>query len=121
MFGPTLSLPIFNAGQLAAAVDVAEAQRDQSYLAFRASVLTALEDVENAIVAFTQERLRHQALTSAVEAYREAARLARMLYQTGALDFLEVLDAERAPSAAEDSPIQRQSAITPAHVPPHPP
>src|SRR3546814_17232044 len=87
MFGPTLSLPIFNAGQLAAAVDVAEAQRDQSYLAFRASVLTALEDVENAIVAFTQERLRHQALLAAVDAYPDAARLARLLYHTGAIDF----------------------------------
>lgn len=116
VFGPTLSLPIFNAGQLAAAVDVAEAQRDQSYLAFRASVLTALEDVENAIVAFTQERLRHQALTAAVEAYREAARLARTLYQTGAIDFLEVLDAERSLYAAEDSLIQSQIAITTDYV-----
>src|SRR3546814_10680982 len=65
VFGPTLSLPIFNAGQLAAAVEVAEAQRDQSYLAFRAAVLTALEDVENAIVALTPERLRHESLAAA--------------------------------------------------------
>ena len=42
-FGPTLTVPIFNGGQLRAAVDVARAQRDQSFLAYRASVLGALE------------------------------------------------------------------------------
>lgn len=41
-FGPTLSVPLFNAGQLKAAVDVAKAQRDQYFIAYRASVLTAL-------------------------------------------------------------------------------
>src|SRR3546814_6821717 len=102
-----LPISIFNAGQLAAAVEVAEAQRDQSYLAFRAAVLTALEDVENAIVALTQERLRHESLAAAVAAYRRAAFLARTLYQTGATGFPEVLDAERSLYAAEDALIQK--------------
>lgn len=116
VFGPTLTLPIFNAGQLAAAVEVEEAQRDQSYVAFRAAVLTALEEVENALVAFTKERQRYQSLSAAVEAYREAARLARALYQTGASDFLEVLDAERSLYAAEDALIQSRIAITTDYI-----
>ena len=52
-FGPTLSMPLFNAGKLQAAVDVAKAERDQYFIAYKASVLTALEDVENAIVSLT--------------------------------------------------------------------
>ena len=116
VFGPTLSLPIFNAGQLAAAVEVEAAQRDQSYLAFRSAVLTALEDVENAIVAFTQERQRYRSLQVAADSFREAARLARTLYQTGATDFLEVLDAERSLYGAEDALIQSRIAITTDYI-----
>jgi NodT family efflux transporter outer membrane factor (OMF) lipoprotein len=63
-FGPALTVPVFNAGQLAAAVEVAQAQRDRYFIAYRASVLTALEDVENAIVALAQERIRNGRLAS---------------------------------------------------------
>ena len=49
-YGPSLSLPIFDGGKLAAARDAAEAQRDEYLVAWRSSVLTALEDVENALV-----------------------------------------------------------------------
>ena len=51
-------MPVFNAGQLKAAVEVARAQRDQYFIAYRSSVLTALEDVENALVLLSQERIR---------------------------------------------------------------
>lgn len=116
VFGPTLTLPIFNAGQLAAAVEVEEAQRDQSFIAFRAAVLTALEEVENAIVAFTKERERYASLAASTAAFRDAARLARLLYQSGATDFLEVLDAERSLYAAEDALIQSRIAITTNYI-----
>ena len=110
-FGPSLNVPIFNGGQLKAAVDIAEAQRDQYYLAFRSSVLTALEDVENATIALAQERIREEKLASSVTAYREAATLARSLYQTGSSSFLDQLDAERSLYSAEDSFIQSRIAI----------
>jgi len=115
-FGPTLSLPIFNAGELASAVRVAEAQRDQSFVAFKASVLTALEDVENAATSLTQERIRYQRLEASAESYREAARLARALYQAGSSSFLEVLDAERSLYSAEDTLIQSRVAIATDYV-----
>jgi outer membrane protein, multidrug efflux system len=115
-FGPTLSLPIFNAGELASAVRVAEAQRDQSFIAFKASVLTALEDVENAATALTQERTKYQKLEAAAASYREAARLARTLYQNGASSFLDVLDAERSLYSAEDTLIQSRVAIATDYV-----
>src|SRR3546814_10785503 len=45
--GPSISLPIFNAGALRAAVDVTEAQRDQRHVAFRSAVLAALRSEEH--------------------------------------------------------------------------
>jgi NodT family efflux transporter outer membrane factor (OMF) lipoprotein len=115
-FGPTLNVPIFQGGQLRAAVAVAQAQRDQSFLAYRAAVLKALEDVENAIVALAQGRIRQRKLAAAVEAYREAATLSRSLYQSGATSFLNVLDAERSLYSAEDGLLQSRVTLATSYV-----
>lgn len=115
-FGPTLTVPVFNAGQLAAAVEVAQAQRDQSFIAYRASVLTALEDVENAIVALAQERIRNGRLASSVERYREAVTLSRSLYEAGSASFLDLLTAERSLYSAEDALIQSRVSITTSYI-----
>jgi NodT family efflux transporter outer membrane factor (OMF) lipoprotein len=115
-FGPTLTVPIFNGGQLAAAVDVARAQRDQYFVAYRSSVLTALEDVENAIVALAQERIRNGKLASSAGHYREAASLARSLYQSGTSSFLDLLEAERSLYSAEDSLLESRVAIATDYI-----
>lgn len=115
-FGPTLSVPIFNAGELAAAADVARAQRDQYFLAYQSAVLEALEDVENALVGFSQEARRIRSLNATVKAYREAVNLSRSLYQAGSVSFLEVLDAERSLYSAEDSRIQSRVSIASQYI-----
>ncbi len=115
-FGPSLSVPIFNGGQLKAAVDVAQAQRDQYFVAYRAAILTALEDVENAIVALAQERIKSGKLASATRHYREAASLASSLYQSGTQSFLDLLEAQRSYYSAEDSLIASQVAISTDYV-----
>ncbi|WNJ91516.1 efflux transporter outer membrane subunit [Bosea sp. 685] len=111
-FGPTLSVPIFNGGELRAAVEVAQAQRDQYDSAFKLSVLTAMQDVENALVSLAQERLRAGKLSSAATSYRDAARLSRTLYQSGSSSFLDVLDAERSLYSAEDTLLQSRVAVS---------
>ncbi|MER8432983.1 efflux transporter outer membrane subunit [Mesorhizobium caraganae] len=115
-FGPTLSVPIFNAGQLKAAVDVARAERDQYFIAYKASVLTALEDVENAIVALRQERIRNGKLAASVKSYGEAANLERTLFKSGESSLLDVLDAERSLYSAEDSLLLSRIAIATDYV-----
>lgn len=115
-WGPSITVPIFQGGKLVAARDVAEASRDQSLLAWRASILTALEDVENALVALSQERIKAGRLSEAATNYRKAATLSHALYQSGSSSFLDVLDAERSLYSAEDSLIQSRVAITTDHV-----
>lgn len=109
--GPSLSVPIFNAGKLAAAQEAAEATRDQYFVAYKAAVLSALEDVENAIVAFRQERIKNGRLAAATQSYRKASELAQSLYQSGSSSFLDVLDAERSLYTAEDSLLTSTVAI----------
>ena len=114
--GPSLSVPIFNGGKLQAAVEVAEAQRDQYHVAWQSAVLSALEDVENAIVNLAQERIRIRSLTESARRYSEAARLSRSLYETGSSTFLDVLDAERSQFTAEDSLLASRATLAKDYV-----
>jgi NodT family efflux transporter outer membrane factor (OMF) lipoprotein len=115
-FGPTLTVPIFNGGQLKAAVDVTEAQRDQSFIAYQAAVLTALEDVDNAIVSLSQQRIRSGKLASAARSYGEANTVARALFQAGSSSFLDVLTAERSLYSASDALIESRVAIATDYI-----
>ena len=63
----------------------------------------ALEDTENALVAYAKEQVRRQSLLRSVEANRQALDLANQLYRSGLADFLRVLDSERSLYAAEDA------------------
>lgn len=104
--GPSITVPVFDAGKRLATVRIAEAQRDQAFATFHSTLLTALEDVENALVSLSRERVRATKLSEAARNYREAARLSRSLFETGSASFIDVLDAERSLYSAEDSLIQ---------------
>ena len=114
--GTVLSAPIFDGGKLAAERDATQAQRDEYLVAWRSSVLTAMEDVENALVSLAQERLRVKQLASSVDGYRKAAELSRAQYEAGKSSFLDVLDAERSLYSAEDSLIQSRVALAKDYV-----
>ncbi|TIW31244.1 MAG: efflux transporter outer membrane subunit [Mesorhizobium sp.] len=115
-FGPTLSVPLFNAGKLEAAADVARTERDKYFIAYKASVLTALEDVENASVSLTQERIRNGKLASSAKSYGDAARLERTLYTSGETNLLDVLDAERSLYSAEDTMLQSRVSLATDYI-----
>ncbi|QKD02831.1 efflux transporter outer membrane subunit [Mesorhizobium loti] len=115
-FGPSLSVPLFNAGQLQAAADVARAQRDQYFIAYRASVLTALEDVENALVLMAQERIRISKLAASAKSYGEAASLEGTIYKAGETSLLDVLDAQRSLYSAEDSLLQSRVLLATNYI-----
>lgn len=114
--GPTLTVPIFNGGKLRAAVEIAKAQRDQQFLAYQASVLTALKDVEDALVSLSNERARSRLLTTSTTAYRQAASLSQSLYRSGSSSFLDVLTAERSLYGAEDALLQSRVKIVADYI-----
>jgi NodT family efflux transporter outer membrane factor (OMF) lipoprotein len=115
-WGPSVSIPIFDGGKLAAQRDGAQAQRDEYLVAWRSSVLTAMEDVENALVSLSWERLRATQLASSVDNYRKAADLSRAQYEAGKSSFLDVLDAERSLYSAENSLIQSRVSLAKDYV-----
>ncbi|HEX7971234.1 MAG TPA: efflux transporter outer membrane subunit [Thiobacillus sp.] len=98
-----VTAPIFDAGRLRSQVDIQEAVREQAQVSYEQSVLSALQDVENALVALARSREREQALANADEAARNAALLARQRYSAGLIDFQSVLDTERSVLSVADS------------------
>lgn len=114
--GPTVSVPIFNGGKLRAAVDLARAERDQYFIAYRSAVLTALKDVEDSTVALSRERARVGDLAISASNYGQAAQLSRALYQAGSSSFLDVLTAERSLYTAEDDKLQSQVLIATDYI-----
>jgi NodT family efflux transporter outer membrane factor (OMF) lipoprotein len=94
---------IFDGGRLRQQVAVQDAVREQALYAYQAAVLTALEDVENALVAFVRSKERQAALDAAATAARQAAQLASQQYASGIIDFQTVLDTQRSVLALEDA------------------
>jgi NodT family efflux transporter outer membrane factor (OMF) lipoprotein len=107
---PGMTWPIFDAGQIQANIDVNNQLQRQAVLQYQETVLNALKDVEDSLAAYRTEQLRRRALDDAVTASRQALDLAREQYQQGVIDFLTVLDAERALLANEDSLAASDSA-----------
>ncbi|QYY36406.1 efflux transporter outer membrane subunit [Ruficoccus sp. ZRK36] len=93
--GPSVSMPVFNAGRVASQVDEAKAEYRELLEFYRGQVLTAFREVEDALAAL--ETLRHQiaAQRDAATDARSAADLAQQRYENGLVNYLEVVDTER--------------------------
>jgi multidrug efflux system outer membrane protein len=110
--GPSVSWPIFDAGKIQANIRVQNAREQESLTQYEATVLISLEDVENALVAYSQEQARRQELQRAVDANRRAVDLANQLYSKGLTDFLNVLDSQRNLYAAQDALVQSERNVS---------
>ncbi len=110
-FGPSVSLPIFTGGRVEGGIEQAKAVAEQASLAYRQAVLTALQDVESALVAFAREQQRQAAIAESADANRQAVDLSIKLYGAGRTDFLNVLSAQRQQYASEAQLVQSQTNV----------
>ncbi len=94
---------LFDGGRIRSTIRIQTALQEQALVAYRKTVLTALEDVENALAAYADNRQRQAALRRAVQSARNAAQLARQRYESGLIDFQSVLDSERNQFSSEDN------------------
>jgi NodT family efflux transporter outer membrane factor (OMF) lipoprotein len=90
-------------GRVRARIAAADADAAGALARYEQSVLLALEDTENALVLLAHARLEDQHLERAAVDGARAAQLARMRFDAGVVDLLDVLDAERSQLAAEDA------------------
>ena len=111
-----ITSPIFDAGRIRANIEAARASEEQSVLAYRKTVLTALSETENALIACRRSAERLATLEKATQLARESDEVARQRYQAGEIDFLDVLDSQRTLLNLEDSLLTTRTDRTTAYI-----
>jgi multidrug efflux system outer membrane protein len=109
--GPSISWPVFQGGRIRANIALQTAAQEESLAAYRAVVLDAFADVEDALVAYTQQQATRTQLERAVRANSRAAAVARNSYAQGLTDFLTVLVAEQSLFTSQDTLAQSQRDV----------
>ena len=102
--------------QRKALVRAQQAALEQARVAYEATVLTALKDVEDALVALQGDRERLKRLLAAAEAAANAALLAQQRYASGLIDFATVLETQRTQLSAQDSVAATVASVAADHV-----
>ena len=93
---------LFDFGRVDAEVAQARGANAEALANYRASMLKATADVENAIVALTQTEVQNARLAEQVDAQQRARDAAQDAYQGGAVSLYEVLDQNRQLLSAQD-------------------
>lgn len=112
----SVTLPLFDGGRLAALERVQRAAWDEAREAYRATLLAALQDVEDNLVAIGETRRQIDRLQVAAQASAAAARLAKQRYASGLIDFSAVLLAQRTQLGSEDTLALAQATLNNLHV-----
>jgi NodT family efflux transporter outer membrane factor (OMF) lipoprotein len=112
----SLSIPVFDAGASQAQLRAQQAAMDQANMAYQATVLTALSEVEDALVALQGDRERLLRLQAAYQSADIAALLARQRYGSGLVDFQTVLETQRTRLSSQDSVAIARASVSADHV-----
>lgn len=97
-----LDQTLFDGGRLRSQLRSQQAATEGALATYHQSVLTSLEDVENALIALNAARARQAQFAIALEAASNTALLARTQYRSGLTDFQQLLEAERSLLSARD-------------------
>ena len=93
--------PLFNSGQNQRRVEIEIARTEQLLGSYEQTILNALREVEDAMVAVDWYEAEYATRQRQVEAARSAAELSWVRYEGGLTSYLEVLDVQRSEFSAE--------------------
>ncbi len=107
-FAPSISVPIFDGGANRANLRVAEAQQKIQLASYEKTVQTAFREVADALAERRTLAERLDAQRSLLDATSRSFSLSQSLFRSGASSYLDVLDAQRAYYAAQQTLIGLQ-------------
>ena len=107
-----IAQPVFHGGEIQGEIERQEALRLGAIATYESTVLAALEEVENALVAYAQEQDRRAELAEGAAAAERALVLAQDQYGSGLIDFQAVLDAQRSLLVLQDSLATSEGQVT---------
>ncbi|NDY74132.1 NodT protein [Desulfobacter hydrogenophilus] len=91
----SLSHTLFDAGSIRKNIEVQNSLQEQALIQYESAILSALEEVENALLAYAKEQTRLEHLTIAAEQALAAEDLAKKKYESGLIDFNTVLTSQQ--------------------------
>lgn len=112
LIGPGFSWNILNYGRLINGVELERERFQESVFNYQQSVLTAQQEVEDAIVGFLKEQDRADQLAEAVSEINQAEQIALTLYETGATDFNRVYLIQSVQLSQKNDLIASRASIT---------
>jgi NodT family efflux transporter outer membrane factor (OMF) lipoprotein len=115
-FGPSVYWPVLDFGALDALVSIADLQAHERLIAYRKTVIDAVQDADTAIAGFEAQEQRLTSLGEAITASARAVELAQQRYDRGLTDFLNVVDAERQQYDLEDQYTASQQSAADAFI-----
>ena len=101
----SITAPIFHFGALWQNMKAEEANMKESMVQYEQALLNATQEIRNILVGLEKMEQRHKDLELAWQKMDKAARLARNRYESGLIDYFQVLD-------AEERRISAQAALT---------
>jgi NodT family efflux transporter outer membrane factor (OMF) lipoprotein len=102
--GGALRWRLFDFGKVKAEVAQAKGENAEALATYQNTVLHAAEDVENALILFSQTQVQEQKLKEQVDALTRARDLSEQAYKAGSITLTDVLDADRELLVARDQP-----------------
>ena len=109
--GGGFSWPIFNFGRIRNNVRANDARFEQAIETYRNTVLTAVQEMQDAAIGFIKSREREEYLRKSVDAYYRAAELSQLQYKNGEINYQSVLDSLRELVQQQQTHIQVQGDI----------
>jgi NodT family efflux transporter outer membrane factor (OMF) lipoprotein len=99
--GPAINAPILDFGRLDALIEIADYRAHEQATRYKQLILVAVQQVDEAYAAYQGFQRSLKSLDAALDAARQATKVASERYDRGLTDFLNVLDAERQQFALE--------------------
>jgi NodT family efflux transporter outer membrane factor (OMF) lipoprotein len=109
---PFISVPLFNRGKIRDQIEIQNAIQERTLIEYETTVLDAIKEVRDAIIAYGEEQKRYRILEKGAAEARSALDIANERFRSGLVDFLDVLDAQRALLSFEETQIGSRGNIT---------
>jgi multidrug efflux system outer membrane protein len=110
--GPSISWQVFRAGAIKQNIEIQSTLADRLLIQYKALVLSALEEVEDAMSSCLYDQMKRESLKKAVNAASRSLELSRMQYSSGLVDFQVLLESERTLLSLQDQLTQNEGQIT---------
>ncbi|WP_060491546.1 efflux transporter outer membrane subunit [Psychrobacter sp. P11F6] len=94
-FGPSISVPIFDAGRLDANYDVAKIEREQTLAGYEKSIQTAFREVSDVLATRATLGEQLEAQYRLQDNFEQTFQIADARFKAGIANYLDVLDAQR--------------------------